>query len=163
MPEPEKSGIREISILNLKFRRLSMHFVLCGGRWRCQWSAIQIQKTAPVQDKRSETDRRHPLHIDRENARYSPHRQHCRQRRGRIRSNHWSYFFFFHFILYLVLLFCLNAEKHSPASSVQSTKRIVNVRFTFKSNARETCSTWHIFPHTSVISRMFVSDFSVLF
>mgnify|MGYP000492988993 CR=1 FL=1 len=37
--------------------------------------------------------------------------------------------------------FDLNAEKHSPASSVQSTKRIVNVRFTFKPNARETCST----------------------
>ena len=37
--------------------------------------------------------------------------------------------------------FDLNAEKHSPASSVQSTKRTVNVRFTFKPNARETCST----------------------
>ena len=39
------------------------------------------------------------------------------------------------------LYYFLNAENHSPASSVQSTKRIVNVRFTFKPNARETCST----------------------
>ena len=34
--------------------------------------------------------------------------------------------------------FDLDAEKHSPASSVQSTKRIVNVRFTV---VKETMST----------------------
>ena len=99
------------------------------------------QKTAPVQDKRSETDRRHPLHIDRKTPDI-PHTD-STAGGGEDESDRTTEvtLFFFHFILYLVLLFCLNAEKHSPASSVQSTKRIVNVRFTFKPNARETCNT----------------------